>query len=404
MLFSCLAHFAWWIEPVYPTGKMILADIGKVATPTFLLLSGAMTGWLCASPSRDPTATRYKILNRGLFLVTFGHLLVSLAEAHRDGGIWRTMQTASIVDEIGLCMLVCAALYPRLRLAAFRERALITGAALFAACWITVLAWHPASATEIFWRQVFLGPDPLGALLVSYNSPTLQYMAIFAMGLAGGGTLQAVKEEPLLGARIGRFLLTLGLTLASVAVALRVGRLAANYLHWIEDRPWLDLTTALTAKYPPSPAYLAFFGGTGMALAGGFFLISNSSPRPLRFLGSALAVVGRASLFVFVLQYFVYWTLPDLLGIVPGPRAPWVFVLDLVIIWVAAWGWGRVGGNRFLTVGLRPRARTASAPASPGTPTAWSDPSPSNILGRLALEDREQHVARSDDGDLRRRR
>src|SRR5689334_14526438 len=82
MLFSCLAHFAWWIHGQYPAQSGLLAAIGMVATPSFLLISGAMVGMLCARNAGRGADLRSQFFNRGLFLLTIGHLSIALAEAH----------------------------------------------------------------------------------------------------------------------------------------------------------------------------------------------------------------------------------------------------------------------------------------------------------------------------------
>jgi hypothetical protein len=55
---------------------------------------------------------------------------------------------------------------------------------------------------------------------------------------------------------------------------------------------------------------------------------------------------------VFILQYFVVWTLPDWLGILPGRSAPLVFIAELGLLWMCAKVWLAVGGNRWMTLGI----------------------------------------------------
>src|SRR4051812_43498491 len=91
MLFSCLAHFAWWIHASYPAQGDALAAIGMVATPAFLLISGAMVGMLCARNHRRGADLKSQFFNRGLFLLTVGHISIALTEAHLNGGLLRTI-------------------------------------------------------------------------------------------------------------------------------------------------------------------------------------------------------------------------------------------------------------------------------------------------------------------------
>jgi fucose 4-O-acetylase-like acetyltransferase len=109
-------------------------------------------------------------------------------------------------------------------------------------------------------------------------------------------------------------------------------------------------------KIPPSPGYLVFFTGAALLMFG--LLIFLGRAERAQGLLKWLATIGQVSLFVFVLQYFVFWTLPDLLGIKPDHYFPLLFAGQIALLWLVALWWGRIGGNRWMRVGLR--SRTAS--------------------------------------------
>src|SRR3982751_411372 len=149
MLFSCLAHFAWWIHAMYPQMSSTLAGIGMVATPSFLLISGAMVGLLCSTPARADRDLRSQLFNRGLFLLTVGHLLIALSEAHLNGGLGKTILGVTVVDEIGLCTLVAAFLVPHLANFALCRRIAMVAAFTLLLAWAANLLWIPQTATEM---------------------------------------------------------------------------------------------------------------------------------------------------------------------------------------------------------------------------------------------------------------
>jgi uncharacterized membrane protein len=355
MLFSCLAHFGWWLEPKYPLLESVLSSIGMVATPTFLLLSGATTGVLCASPKGRTIAHKYRLLNRGLFLLTVGHLLISLAESHHDGGLIKTIIGASIVDEIGLAMIFAGVFYIPLHDELVRRRIGQTAIAAFLLLWLGAVLWHPDTQYLRAIRQALLGPDPNGNNLATYTTPTLQYLTVFAMGLSLGSWFAKIGRNDALDFRVAKRLVAWGTRLTLAVVTLCCARIAANRIGIPLSIPFgLDIALKISAKSPPSPAYLAFYAGIGMILTAALIRASRSDIPLLHALVGKLSVIGRASLFVFVLQYFIYWTLPDALGIQPNPLSGPLFIGDLVILWFAARWWGLVNGNRLLTIGLRP--------------------------------------------------
>jgi peptidoglycan/LPS O-acetylase OafA/YrhL len=107
------------------------------------------------------------------------------------------------------------------------------------------------------------------------------------------------------------------------------------------------------AKTPPSLVYFLFYGSIGLLLISACLRLA-SDERMAGIVGG-LATIGQSSFAVFVIQFFVYFTVLHAVR----PHLPWAwawpvyFVLSIVATLVPALGWHRARYNRFLTVGYR---------------------------------------------------
>lgn len=351
MLFSCVAHFAWWIHASYPAQSDLLAAIGMVATPSFLLISGAMVGMLCAQSSKRGTDLRSQFFNRGLFLLTVGHLLIALAEAHLNGGLLRTMAGVTTVDEIGLCTLVAAFFIPQVARPQVCQRLSIVAILVLAAAWLLNLYWLPDTSAKLAVEEAVIGGG-LGSHAFAIHAPAIQHVAIYLLGLPIGHFLARAIDEQMPERLIARRFATGGVALTFAALALHGARPLLDYLS-PGNQFAVDATLRITQKIPPSAAYLLFYGGCALLVISAMFYASGSSRRGVHRVLEWFAVIGRASLAVFVLQYFLYWTLPDLLDIHPNRWAFLLFFVNVFFIRLMAGFWNRMRANRWLTFGIR---------------------------------------------------
>jgi hypothetical protein len=361
MLFSCLAHFAWWLHATYPGLSSTLSAVGMIATPAFLMVSGAMVGLLCAAPTRAGRDLRSQLFNRGLFLLTVGHFLISLSEAHSNGGLWTTLTGVSVVDEIGLSTLIAAFLVRHLADPVVCRRVAFLAAASLLVDWMANLLWDPGASQAVALKNILIGGNPVALHVGRYTGPTLQYMALYALGLPLGHMISGYYNGSISLARIARRIALMGASLIAFCCLLLTARYALDHVSLFRALPLagLDLTLKVTTKTPPSPAYVIFYCGMGLLLmASAFWIAQRKNP-----LGDAavqwLATIGRASLFVFVLQYFLYWTLPDLLGIEPNALSFVLFAGNILLMHRAALLWTRLHGNRHLTFGIKLSKRPA---------------------------------------------
>jgi hypothetical protein len=122
--------------------------------------------------------------------------------------------------------------------------------------------------------------------------------------------------------------------------------------------PAIHQLTSPMVKTPPSPAFICFNLGIGLLVLSA--ALAASVHQNFAKVVRALSVVGQASLFVFVIEYFIYdFTLYELHARYT-PMWPLLFVFLLGIIWSLAAFWTKHGFNRFLTVGY---CRSQTVPA-----------------------------------------
>jgi hypothetical protein len=120
------------------------------------------------------------------------------------------------------------------------------------------------------------------------------------------------------------------------------GRLTAGAAIYDVFSPW--------QKLPPTPVYFAWFGGCGMLLVSTILWLVKHG-RAAWFIRAA-AVLGRASLFVFILQFYVYYVAFHLLALPYTPMWPAYLLGSIALIWLAARWWDARGLQRYLTVGI----------------------------------------------------
>src|SRR5262245_6461251 len=81
LCFSGLSHFAWMMSGTFGSTGAILKSIAMVATPAFLLISATAISVLAEQRKHDSRSLRITLVDRGLFLLIFGHVAVSLSLA-----------------------------------------------------------------------------------------------------------------------------------------------------------------------------------------------------------------------------------------------------------------------------------------------------------------------------------
>ena len=347
MLFVFLAHFADMVV-VTPSTRFYgeqLAHIGMVASPMFMIVSGTVLGFLSASKGEEFGAVRNRMIDRSLLLLTLAHVLISVANMPRLVHPLDAWRMVFITDTIAISALIGCFL---VRVVPARNR-IALGAGLYVLSWVVVLSWHPVDLKIRLIKDLIFGP--FGQDTWSYVVPIMPWFALYFAASTIGEQIAQSRRRALNGLslkliRFGVAAIVVGVTIKFCYVLFVRLNLMAPGSEWDP----FHLLTGPFAKIPPSPDYLAVFGGCGLMLLG---LLLGYSTRPtLAPLVAWLALIGRNSLFVFIIQYYVYFVALHALRGLPLISWPLLFVGSVLGIIALAWWWDSRNGNRYLTVGI----------------------------------------------------
>jgi uncharacterized membrane protein len=344
MLAVFLAHFVAAYDVVFQASHSRLADylhwVTYTASPAFVLISGVMLGLLHERNQERWSGMRDRFIDRGLTLLLLGHVLIGAAVAIRSGldvGFRRIF----ITDTIGVSLIVGATVIVRL----LPWQRIVVGASFLVTSWLVPFLWQPR-ASGLGWRieDVLFGEG----LWLANNFPPLAWFGVFVVGSAAGaavGRLGHANPRQLARAAgiLGVSSMSAGLLLKVLFHALaRLRPLAAHATR-------LNYLGSITGKFPPTPAYLLFYGGMALLL---FTLVLSWADTPLGLLVNRwTALFGRTALVSFLAQFYVYYVGVTFL---PHPRGAWIavyFLSTVLLLRQFAGFWDRRNGNRWFTIG-----------------------------------------------------
>lgn len=350
MVLVCMSHIKHHFESTSPELHWMLMTISRVATPTFLLLSGFVIGHLLRTDQRG--SVPLALVDRALFLLIVAHVLLGLAELPELGFVPWLFGRVAITDAIGVALF-----------AAILLRAVSMSTLIAVGVSLCVLSWIIATALplEPEWARA------LGSLLFDMRSdissridaPLVPYLGVFLLGMALSLHLAPALDAGGSSGFITRRLASLG-SIALIAVVGGIAAWEAAKILLPEATVHSGIGTALREtldprrKHPPSPSYLLFNGGIALLLLGAFFY--GRPARLLLPLRQHASVIGRASLMCFVVQDWLFFVLPAVFGYdqLTSPLFWFTYLaLGVLALYWLARAWDRAGGNRFLTVGLK---------------------------------------------------
>jgi hypothetical protein len=200
--------------------------------------------------------------------------------------------------------------------------------------------------------MVLFGAQSTAGTTIDYATPVAPYVALVLFGQASGYLLSSSLATASGKLMLARIFLKASVCAMALALAIKLG--------WAATKPHVGgalmnallMTASPLQKLPPGPTYLLFFGGAGIGVAG--LILVAVANNLYSWLIGALAIVGRASFFIFMLQFCVYLViLPKFFQ--PMLMHEWLlcFALSVAFLWLSAAAWDRLGGNRLLTLGLR---------------------------------------------------
>lgn len=366
MLLVCFSHFLLAVNEAsagaFQPGLMV--TVTGVASPTFMAISGLTFGYLIAKSRPDPRRMRRWLVDRAVLLLLPVHLTLRLPHLASSGHLLNAFTVIEITDAIALAMLLNVWL---VKLQSHVER-LAVALAMFAVSWWLNLTWSPETVLLTGLKDVLVRAA-WDTDSVMHGFAVLPWAAVHLSATVLGERMADIRR-PVSWSPIVRIATKLGVVGVTGGLLAKLGE-----LWWREtldiDRssPIAEVVSTLTSpfgKYPPSPSYLAFCGGAGLILLAGVLAADQRG----WFAATArrVAILGRASLCIWVLQAWLYWGAVRHLPVPRLPLLPLYFVVTLGAMWMVAYTWDRHGWNRCLTLrihGLQVgKAKTASAEAT----------------------------------------
>jgi hypothetical protein len=349
MLLVFVSHFGlmYFLPAGAASAQKIASSVALPSAALFVLLSGMMLGILVMERGSRFRAQRIKLVDRGLFLLLPADLVIRFAHRWVDRGMGPGARWVFMTDAIGVCLVVVPWIVTRIR--GWKRVAL--GALLLATSWWAYFAWVPTGLNDGLLKAALVG-DRLQKGAVFALVP---WMGAYIMATVAGERLAAWRRagQPIVG------------RLMALACACAAPSAIAHGLRHGHGPVALDLLSA-GQKYPPSPSFLVGSAGLGFAILAAAAWVEDRGL--FRSVFAVLALLGRASLVVFVGQYFVYYVGFFLLRLPMSPFWPVYFAVSVAINLACAWLWDAKFSNRYLTVGL-PRLVERRATVS-GYPTS----------------------------------
>jgi uncharacterized membrane protein len=344
MLLVLVTHFA---DTYFINGPSIwarvLSELGRIASPTFMLISGIVIGFMYRARPAHFDDFRVKLVDRGLFLLAIAHPLMAVA-------LWPTLHTTRgvmITDVVAVSMIVA----PWFTIWISARSRLAASVLLYSLSWVMVSAWAPQSTFGLVVQETLFGT--LTPKIYLFAFPLVPW---FSLALAGSAFGEYIAERTTRGNdQLVRLLAMVMVVCVTASVVLKVGYLAAEQAGLLGDPSTAAavIAHALTArmKTPPSPVYLLFFGGLACGVLA-ILLAAERSGRFTRVLGY-IEVLGRTSLVMFVTQSFVYYTFLHALRPRLTGEALWPLYLILSMLPVigVALLWHKNDWGRFITIG-----------------------------------------------------
>jgi uncharacterized membrane protein len=352
MLLVCASHFLavyMYVSSGTPDHVWIveaLIMLCRCATPTFIFVSGVMLGFQADVKGSQFTVFRLKLLDRALFLVSVGHMLVWLSLVTRFGPGGALTQ-GYITDTVAFCVMAGVFLVPGTRP---RYRAFL-GCLLYLASLPVWQFWNPEDPLLQTVERTMFGGAPFGDE-TDFSFPLVPWLGVYLVGSAVGGWLQRVGPHGIW--RVGRRLLLFAALMLITAFVIKAGFLLGTYI----SGKALDIGVYRYVnpfqKHPPGPLYLFIFLGTSFAMLS--VLFSQPQPSWLKSFRRVLETIGKNTLPVFIFQFFLYWTLFYLLLLNVPTMPVWIalglLLLSLLLVWEFANVCQKYKVVRFLTMGI----------------------------------------------------
>jgi uncharacterized membrane protein len=386
MFFVCLSHFSGaYLWPHGIRAGEFLVTVSMIASPSFVLISGMMFGFLSSLNPANLPHLRIRLLDRGVFLLLIGHLVLAASQLRRTS-MTAAYSTSFLTDALALAIIVG----PRIVGMSRRPLRIILALSIYCAAWLMVAHWHPSGSASLLIQRFVTGSLPSDvAAPRTLDVPALPWLAVYLLGTVLGehvGFLYRKDEKR----HARRLFLVVGAASMLFGVATYLATRDIGTIHLLMSRSMLAIQlTSPTLKFPPGPTYILFFGGAGLVFM--WLVLELEARRQLPRLIEGLRRVGHASLPVFLLQAFVYSALVRPVNLQYSAWWPLLFLFTLVPMWALANLWWHTESNWLLTVGITAwLERRATTPIARVSRWARDSDPPLRAISSLAAYARER--------------
>lgn len=347
MVLVILQHSYLSVAPRLMVGwrNFALWYVTHLAAIAFVSISGATFSYRLFAEG-DWTVVYRKVVFRAILFLIVVHFAINLAShfflVSLGPGIAANLSTfqwlvcgVPITDVIGLCLLISPVMILHLKT---KIRAILVVLMLTASALIPTY-WHPESYEQRLIAEALVGSrgEPTW-----FWWPLFPWLAIFVCGSFVGRALSGLKtgethvrDLVIALTKWGFLLLTCSITLILFYEALRAiyaSKSHADLLYALYPRR----TTLLL------PAYFAIL----VWLFAGFLYVNNVKKHFTR-AQWILTVIGRTSLFVFMVQYLIVEDIPAFFGFAGSlniSSALLLFFIGSIVVWSCAYLYGRWRG------------------------------------------------------------
>jgi len=298
MLLVILAHTAWLADsrrvPALPF--LTLIRVTNLASMAFVFVSGTMVSYFLETREHRLVVRRFA--RRALFLALVVHPVIWCACWFWNPGLPSVMvRSWYITDTIAACLV----LGPQaMRVLSIPTRAIV--AALLPAVSVLLRAyWAPASAAGGVVKELLVGRTSFATYY-----PLLPWFAVFLAGSVLGARIADAGTDRAGLRSVSRVMAGGGLALmVAGAVSIALYKATRGFI-----------APALLQALHPDRTTVMFPAYRG-ALLVIFALIMRRASGKTGFgrVAWATSVIGRSSLFAFVTQFIVVWSLPALFGL-----------------------------------------------------------------------------------------
>ncbi|MBI3356348.1 MAG: DUF1624 domain-containing protein [Nitrospirae bacterium] len=347
-----------------------IAVVCKVATPTFFLVSGIILGYLHRAMGNQFRDLRIHLIDKALFLLTIGHLLIASFTAAKSS-FSHSVSVGYVTDTLAFCAIGSLLSIPYTR----PTTRLWCGIALYLVSWTSWYFWSPGSPIVEVLKGIFLGPQVDGTIIFYF--PLLPWFGVHLIGSYLGEQFSKYKSSELYG-QASKILARLSAGAVLVILTVKATYKMLVRVELLTPSGALDQFVSPYAKYPPGPTYLFFFGGLALLLISALLFAKGAQwfQSPMR----SVERLGRNSLLAFLLQYLVYYTVLHWLVTKTSlitPMTAWAFFLLSIFGLVALVSLlDRHHIRRVWTVGLPRLSKYLTTLGGTSDPPYSSHPSP----------------------------